>query len=132
MGVVMPPAPKQFTQQQIATVRRMKSEGHSMSEIANAIGVGSSSTLNWFIRRGAFGVLPKCQGQRQPRKTYKDDERTGQLFGQRKQDWERRLKGVQAGWSPDEEQRRQKGVMPLGEVPYGLRQRHKGEQWGRS
>lgn len=36
---------------------------------------------------------------------------------------ERRLKGIQAGWSPDEEQRRQKGIMPLGERAYGLREK---------
>ena len=123
---------KEFTTKQIATVQRMKREGYSMEEIARAVGVGSSTKLNWYIRRGAFGNLPRRQGRRQERKSYKDDESTGQLFGQRKQDWERRLKGVQAGWSPEEEQRRQKGVMPLGEVPYGLRKRHRGEQWRQS
>jgi len=111
-----------FTKSQIEKVHRMKAEGYSQIEVAEAVGLKTSSQLNWYIRTGALGDVPKRQGHRS-HKQYTDNEQTGQLFGQRKQDWERRLKGIQAGWSPDEEQRRQKGIMPLGGRAYGLREK---------
>lgn len=124
--------PRTFTKKQVETVRRMHSEGYSRTEVAEAIGLRSYTQLNWHVSQGVFGKLPNRQGQRRRGPQKKDNESTGQLFGQRKQDWQRRLKGVQQRWSPEEEQRRQKGIMPAGERAYGLKDKpgHR-NQWSK-
>ena len=53
-----------FTKSQIEKVHRMKAEGYSQADVAEAVGLKISSQLNWYIRTGALGNVPKRQGHR--------------------------------------------------------------------
>lgn len=110
-----------FSTAQVQKVRQMKREGRPLAEIAKSVGL-SVSSLQWYFRKRTFGVLPKSPGKRHYRRTT-DDEATETLFGLPKPEWEGRIRDVQRGWNliEGEEERRQLGIMPNNEKPYGLK-----------
>lgn len=108
-----------FSTADVMKVRQLKRQGRPLSEIAKAVGL-SVSSLQWYFRKKTFGVLPKSPGKRHYRRTT-DCEKTEVLFGLPKPEWEGRITEIQRGWSYEEEQRRQLGIMPNNERPYGLK-----------
>lgn len=108
-----------FSTSEVQRVRKLKRQGRPLSEIAKAVGL-SVSSLQWYFRKRVFGVLPKSPGKRHYRRTT-DCEKTEVLFGLPKPEWEGRIRDVQRGWDYEEEQRRQLGIMPNNEKPFGLK-----------
>ncbi len=110
-----------FSTAEVQKVRQLKRQGRPLSEIAKAVGL-SVSSLQWYFRKKAFGVLPKSPGKRHYRRTT-DCEKSEILFGLPKPEWQGRIRDVQKGWDYEEEQRRQLGIMPNNETPFGLKGR---------
>lgn len=110
----MPRPRREFSQQEIESVREMQIRGESRGEIARSLGVTTSS-FSWYMQCNVFGNLPRQPGRRAGGKgklQKPDIESEGILFGVPYKDWRLRMIEIRDGWDGEEMVRRSKGELP--------------------
>ena len=118
----MPRSRREFSQQEIESVREMQIRGESRGEIARSLGVTASS-FSWYMQCGVFGDLPRQPGRRAGGKgklQKPDIESEGILFGVPYKDWRLRMIEIRDGWPDDERARRMDQVVPNRSDNYSL------------
>ena len=98
--------PFQWTPEQVRRVERLWYDNVAKAAIAEDVGV-SYTILQHHLECGAFEHLPKRRKGTGPKKSGRDCEETGMLFGV--SDWKARAEAVRLGWGADENYRRRHG-----------------------
>ena len=116
----MPRKARDFTQSEIAKVRRMHKQGQSNHAIAAALGVRPRQ-LEWFMRYRKFGHLPSRRGQQPDKRPVRvDDEKGKMCFGCPDSEWQARRDKIKNSWDSDQAALRSRAIMPNRERPKGL------------
>ena len=110
---------KEFSREQVDTVRRLQFDGAPRGEIARSLNI-TTAQYAWHLQTGKFGFdLPKVRG-RGGRPKREDDESTGQVFGCPQSEWVRRKEEIRDNWPPSVEADRRHGRMPNRANNYSL------------
>ena len=98
--------PFPWTDQQIRRAERLWRDNVAKRAMAEDLGV-SFDTLQFALECGTLCHLPKRRRGTGPKKSGRDCEETGMLFGVA--DWQDRAKAIRKGWGVSEEYRRKHG-----------------------
>jgi hypothetical protein len=98
--------PYQWTPEQLKRVERLWYDNVAKHVIAEDVGV-SYNTLQFHLECGELCHLPKRRQGSGMKKTNRDDEAKGILFGV--PDWKERAEAVRRGWGVAENYRRRHG-----------------------
>ena len=99
-------APYQWTHAQIKRVERLWMDNVAKRAIAEDVGV-TFTVLQHHLECGELCHLPKRRKGTGPKKSGRDDETLGILFGVK--EWKARAEAIRKGWGTDEEYKRKHG-----------------------
>lgn len=96
----------QWTPEQLKRAERLWYDNVAKRAIAEDVGV-SFTVLQHHLECGALAHLPQRRKGTGPKKSGRDCEETGMLFGV--PDWKERAEAIRRGWGVSEEYRRKNG-----------------------
>ena len=98
--------PYAWSEKQLKQVERLWYDNVAKRVIAEEVGV-SFTVLQHHLECGALAYLPQRRKGTGPKKSGRDDEENGILFGV--SDWQERAEAIRLGWGASEEYRRKNG-----------------------